>query len=359
MFTIEMLPAENGDCLFIEYGNSKKTYRVLVDGGTAATGSILRHRIERLDRRDRKFELLVVTHIDTDHIDGILTLLKDPPEGLMFDQIWFNGYPQISEKSGYLGALQGEYLGVHLEKIEEERRGSWNGSFNGHAITAPETGHLPKVELDGELQLTVMGPSEKALKILLKEWKKALEEIMLPGDTEEAEALLQKDKRYAPGYLGSIDIGGLAESDFKEDRSPTNGSSIVLLAEYEGHRCLLGADAFPSDIVTTLNRLNDGHRVELSAMKVPHHGSRRNNSNELYKAVDCERFLVSTNGKKHGHPNDEAIARILLNKRYQATLLFNYYTDYNKIWNDTDTKDIWKYNAEYPQNENIGLRLDF
>ena len=329
----------------------------IIDGGTAATGPILRERIERIDPCDRHFELLVVTHIDTDHIDGVLMLLKNPPDKVRFDEIWFNGYRQLSP--GFLGARQGEYLAAYTEKILQGRLGTWNGAFNGKAVVAPETGDFPRVDLDGGLRLTVLAPGKAALEQLRDRWDEALAEIMTPGNVEEAEALLRDDKRYGPGFLGALDVEGLANRDFHEDTSVTNASGIVLLAEYDGHRCLLCADGVPGTITESLGRLPDGgKRLALSALKVPHHGSRKNNNNELYRAIDCERYLISTNGKTHRHPNDEAIARVLFNKQDKAKLFFNYRSPYNEVWAGERLKTDWRYCTEYPEKEDSGLRVD-
>ena len=37
MFTIEMLPAAYGDCLWIEYGDRRSPRRILIDGGISGT----------------------------------------------------------------------------------------------------------------------------------------------------------------------------------------------------------------------------------------------------------------------------------------------------------------------------------
>ena len=76
MFKIEMLPAGHGDCLWIEYGSKEDPFRILIDGGTTGTYKRLKKRLENLSEEDRKFELLIVTHIDADHIAGILKLFE-------------------------------------------------------------------------------------------------------------------------------------------------------------------------------------------------------------------------------------------------------------------------------------------
>jgi hypothetical protein len=347
VFTVEMLPAKDGDCLWIEYGKKEKPHRIIIDGGPIGAHGALRARIESLPIEERTFELLIVTHIDSDHIAGILKLLQEPPEGLVIRETWFNAYRHLV--SGYLGAKEGEYLAVYLEKKEEQQPGFWNAAFKGGAVVVPDEGPLPTHTLNGHLNLTVLGPDARALRKLKKDWDEVIEEYMTPGSVEEAEELLKKDKRYRPGFLGAIDIHSLANADFEEDTSAANGSCIVIVAEYQGKRCLFAADAFPSKVAAGLKRFaGTDSPVLLDAVKVPHHGSQKNNSNELYSTIDSSVFLVSTDGSKHEHPNLEAIARILDNKkRRPVQLIFNYRSDFNSFWDRDDLRKDHGYTTVY------------
>jgi hypothetical protein len=56
---IEMLPAERGDCIWIEYGNRHRPHGVLIDGGPLVSFGHLRDRIEALPSDQRRFELFV------------------------------------------------------------------------------------------------------------------------------------------------------------------------------------------------------------------------------------------------------------------------------------------------------------
>ena len=97
MLRLEILPAGCGDCLWLEYGTPPTTRIVIIDGGFSAHA--LRNRIEAaLKERhanELEIELLVVTHLDNDHILGVLELMKDPALPARFKDIWFNGYPQL------------------------------------------------------------------------------------------------------------------------------------------------------------------------------------------------------------------------------------------------------------------------
>src|SRR6266545_4956913 len=110
MLTLEMLPADQGDCLWIEYTDAGQTRRILIDGGTPSTYPRLKKRIEALPLPERRFELFVVTHVDSDHIGGAVKLIDDPADGLTFGDVWFNGFGHLPKPDDQLGAKQGEEL---------------------------------------------------------------------------------------------------------------------------------------------------------------------------------------------------------------------------------------------------------
>jgi hypothetical protein len=360
MFKIEMLPAEYGDCLWIEYGDSRRPSRILVDGGTISTGKRLRERIEALPEDDRRFDLVIVTHIDSDHIDGIVKMFQELPEGLEFAHFWFNAYDH-TRPEGFLGAKQGEYLTVELLALEDSAGSKfWNEAFRRRAAMLPDEGEPLSVDLDGGMRVTVLGPTSRGLRELRKNWEQVMKEAqMKAGDVDGALEALRDDRRFRAGWLGKPNVERLAAADFDEDQSPANGSSIVVLLEYGEKKVLLAGDAHPSDIVAALARLpgQSGKRLRLDAFKVPHHGSKHNSSNELYEAMDCRRFLISSNGKKFGHPDQEGIARILQNPRRAPELFFNYRSDLNKMWDSETLRSDHDYAAHYPEADEGGLVL--
>src|SRR4029453_16350663 len=95
MFTITMLPAAQGDCLWIEYGDERHPCRVLIDTGPPNCHDALRARIDALPEDQRQFELFIVSHIDNDHIGGAPPLLENRPRGVVFGDVWFNGYRHL------------------------------------------------------------------------------------------------------------------------------------------------------------------------------------------------------------------------------------------------------------------------
>jgi glyoxylase-like metal-dependent hydrolase (beta-lactamase superfamily II) len=100
MLRIEMLPARQGDALWIEYGEDpQRPHRVLCDAGTPGTWPVVQARIADLPEGQRAFELLVVSHVDADHIGGSLPLLTDTRLGATFDDVWFNGWRHLPQRA--------------------------------------------------------------------------------------------------------------------------------------------------------------------------------------------------------------------------------------------------------------------
>jgi glyoxylase-like metal-dependent hydrolase (beta-lactamase superfamily II) len=104
---LDVLPAGHGDCLWIEYGASASPRVVLVDGG--ARGTYKRALKAKLAEHRREIELVVVTHVDGDHITGILDLVTDETIDFRAKDIWFNGYRHLPDEAPTtLGPVQGE-----------------------------------------------------------------------------------------------------------------------------------------------------------------------------------------------------------------------------------------------------------
>ena len=245
MLHIQMLPAVHGDCLLVEYGTDKRVYRVLIDGGVSRTYDTLRAQLLAIPPGERHLDLLVVTHVDADHIEGIVRMLTDTTLEIRIDDVWFNGYEHLNEGAPLdFGGVQGEYLSAMIQK----RRLQWNGATKGRALCVPEKGPLPVFHLPGDLNLTLLSPSPTTLARMADAWEKEVRKAGLdPAHPKEAlEHLVQKGKKLIARFDEDEgpDVEALATATYKGDGSPANGSSIAFLAEYQGKRILFAADAY-------------------------------------------------------------------------------------------------------------------
>jgi hypothetical protein len=364
VLNIHMLPALEGDCLLVEYGEEQQTYRMLIDGGRAGTYDSLKVRLG-----DRKpVELLVVSHVDADHIEGVIRLLYVQARDNVhpIHQVWFNGHGQL--KPDMLGPVQGEYLSALIEKCKI----TWNAAFSGQAVKIPDTGRLPVAEFPGGMRLTVLSPNQEKLDRLLPEWGKTIREAGLDVDNpEKVLDRLEEDRRLIPDRLGekSVDMKRLLDKRFTSDHTLANGTSITFLAEHlDGAgvvraSSLLLADTHVDVLISSIKRLlkeRANHSGKLSeklsvgAVKVPHHGSKNNVSPELIELLDCDTYLISTNGNTFHHPDQEAVARIIeYNGKKPTKLYFNYHSEYNRVWGDDKLKNNTQYETYFPELDNV------
>ena len=396
MFRIEMLPAAHGDCLWLEYGSGREIHRILIDGGPAHAYPALRERILHLPADERHFALLVITHIDADHIEGIIRLLLDA-EALdcRFDRIWFNGRDQINavpDPAGEaLGGVQGEILGMLIADYEQRTNTKvWNLGFD-QALAAIDRKKpaLPVVELPGACRLTLLSPDHERLLDLKDNWAKELKTARVKsGDIAQLRELLAGSRSLRPlgDVLGSEDsldldaparaaedveladvLGGSTgepggDAPFGGDTSRANGSSIALLLEYPAAkpevRLLLTGDAWASVLEASLDRLlAPGARLAVDGFKVAHHGSVANISESLLGRLRCSNYLISTNGAIFKHPHARCVELLL--KAHggpgKPRLHFNYLVASTEAWSVETDQTARGYLAFHPK----GLSLAF
>jgi len=208
MFTVSMLPAAQGDCIWIEYGQERRTHRVLIDSGTPHTYDRLVERVANLPENDRRFELFIVSHIDTDHIGAATQFLEERPKGVEFCDVWFNGYRhlrQVARPTDKLGVAHGEELTAALET----GRVPWNKAFGQGPAVVADDGALVAHELDGGLKVTLLSPYREQLLALAPVWDEALQKLR--AKEPHTAAALPDD------HLGrKLDITALAERPFGE-----------------------------------------------------------------------------------------------------------------------------------------------
>ena len=116
-----------------------------------------------------------------------------------------------------------------------------------------------------------------------------------------------------------------------------------------------------AESIRGLIRERGARRLRVDACVVPHGGSAGNLDRELLQLLDCERYLISTNGERYGHPNRETIARILAfgraDRQVPLTLVFNYRAATTVVWEDAQLQARWNYRAIYPSRVDGGIKV--
>jgi beta-lactamase superfamily II metal-dependent hydrolase len=349
--TLEALLAGYGDCLLFSCPVGRRTWRMLVDTGPDETYPALKSRLAKLpadQHGKRHIDLFIVTHIDHDHIGGAAQLLNDRSLGLTFGDVWFNAPSRPAARGVAEGEALAQLLGATAMPLP------WNMAFGGKAaVTNGDGGFLEVATRPGAPRLTLLSPTPARLKDLYKVWDRELARLRnkerdMPGPVEPA-----------PRDLASLDLKALAAKITAVDHSVPNGSSISMLLEHRGASVLLGADAIPTVMVPALQALARQRRqpggLALDAIKLSHHGSRANTTNDLLAAVRADHYIFSTNGAIYSHPDDEAVARVLVHGGRQPTLSFNYATERNRRWAEPALQAKYGYQVQYPEGGQAGV----
>ena len=293
-------------------------------------------------------DLIVVTHIDGDHISGIIKLLEEDKLPIEVKNIWYNGYrhvqsivkvskdpetfvhKNICKESNTECKPISAKQGCTLSALIAQKGLAWNEPTNGGVIKAPMT--IPF----GDATIHILSPSEDDIDNLGDFWRKRLikDGLLKKEHSEEYwddafEFCLSKDK---PGFhfheqkvSKSYDLEKMKETPYEADDSVTNGSSVVFVLETGEKRMLFLGDAHAETVMKLLIALygEKNTPIEFDAVKLSHHGSYNNNSPKLLSMIACDRWLISTNGDKYNHPDMPTLAHIIT-RNAGCQLFFNY-----------------------------------
>lgn len=303
VFTLEALNARYGDCLLVHFGDRDRPTTLLIDGGPAATFRPLAARLEELRStywgKDKlPLPVIVVTHIDADHIAGLLKLaeaISPPAAGARADakgpriavgSLWHNSFeaavaagveaatgepPEPSTIAEAVTAAE-PAGGFGIESVDQARRLvtrvkelGWpiNQGFAG-LVRAEDPGANGKI---GPLSVRVLLPDGPRLAALAEEFG--------------AEPLAE----------------GAAPTP--ED-TPSNLASIVCLLELNRKTMLLTGDARDDHIVAALEDaevLPKDKPLKVDLFKLPHHGSIRNvMCSAIFERIHADHYVISADG---------------------------------------------------------------
>lgn len=339
--TIKFLKAHNGDSILLSFeDNLNKKRNILIDGGMSKTyyGSgkhgYLYDTIEQIKVKGEKIDLLILTHIDSDHIGGLKKWFeKDKDAFDIIEKVWFNSGRTIAK---YFDEKENEELIDTLQIFDTNQTSvpqaivfeDYIEKFNVWDKEILNTGQT--VNLNG-VEIKLLSPNDKAIRRLLKEYKKPrhnyqTSEASTDWNTSISDFIEEENK---PNYK------------LEEDASVPNGSSIAFILTFESKNYLFLGDAHPSIIIDSLKDLGytKENPIKLEFLKVSHHGSCKNTNQELLELIKTDNYVISSNSEVHGLPNKRTIAR-LINHNSNSTIHFNY--DYVKknIFNKKDFEDF-------------------
>lgn len=332
---IEVLDACSGDAILIRYKDTNNINRnILIDGGIGRTyPRVLKPKLKEIITDGENIDLLVITHTDNDHIGGIIKFFEDTSlDKSIVKNILFNTGKEMSEKL----QKEIEFNDIILANKSLETNisqgitlQSYIERFKINKLKLAEVGQVID-EIDG-VKLKILTPNFDTIKKIEQEWSEEEKNLLTSG--------------YDNDYKKSIEE--LVKIDFIEDNSIYNKSSISFILEIKKKKYLFLGDAWASDVVNGLKEFgySNENKIEIELVKLSHHGSKKNTSDELLDILECKRYIVSSKENKlHNNPTKEALSRIIMKKR-NAEIYFNYDIA-NKIFNN-DEKEKYAFKVEF------------
>ncbi|MCU4158264.1 MBL fold metallo-hydrolase [Carboxylicivirga sp. A043] len=341
----EFLQANNGDAILIHFNDGSNNRNILIDGGTGSTYSKklrnkptpqdLQKSIEIIKRNGESIDLLVLTHVDDDHIGGILKWFgKDKSALDLLKNVWFNSGRTIHR---FFDAEKNYDNSLELNKVLSTDTSIGQGvEFEDYLLSKPGIWEEKVIKAGQKLSkfgidFQILSPDEDRLKDLLGKW-----EIEKPDSLDTS---LKNDYDKSLTHL-------IQDDAFEEDSSKHNGSSISFILTYKKKNYLFLADSFPTVVSSSLEMLgySEQSKLECEFVKVSHHGSKANNSYELLQFINSKKYVISTNGAKHSHPNKQFLAR-LITYQNDCEIYFNYPELIKDIFKQEDYEAYPKFKA--------------
>ncbi len=366
---LRIFQSDHGDCLLLQTDG----HNILCDGGmsTSMRKHVRRPLVDLVNDNGGKLDAVYVSHIDQDHISGVLQLMKDalkwkvfdyhtangdtgvreprPPRPPKIGALWHNSFrDQVGDNAGEIGellaaaapVLQSTSIGKFVREANELENiaSSIPEALKVSRFAKPDLLDIPVNILPGEagpgkllfhdnvvksfkigsMSFTLVGPSKSALQDLKKGWNNWLESTRGNESIKRVKrAIKDQLDKFVNGQLeGSpfalFDWNGIRS--FKGVTAP-NVASLVFMVEENGKRILLTGDAQQDKLLEDLKStgyLDNGY-CHLDVLKVQHHGSENNMDKNFAKKVSADHYVFCGDGS-NGNP-EKVVLDIIFKSR--------------------------------------------
>lgn len=366
MAKLHVIQAQFGDSLILEFGTTANPKFILIDGGPAGVyKNHLRGEILNIIGEGGTLEAVMVSHIDTDHIKGVLDLLteikkqrdQEKPELLSVKELWHNsfsntidingsvvnGLNQICDAMGTMSMNMENASMIVNSQGEANRVRTFANDLeipiNSHTINNffSLTNTPDPIDFGG-VELTVIGPTDENLQSLRDEWVEWLTDRMQ-----------------------EISDGKFDLTAYADDTAP-NLSSITFVAKVNNTTILFTGDGRGDHIIEGLKKRNflKYGKFHVDIIKVPHHGSDRNTSREFFEKITADKYVISANGKNK-NPDYATLTWIVEaaagQEREIEIIVTNDTAATKKIRKDYDQNE-YKYTMTFIQEDSNSLFID-
>ncbi|HAW49745.1 TPA: hypothetical protein DCX16_02185 [bacterium] len=308
---IIFLDIGHGDSSVITFSEKGRKACIIVDGGESKKNK--ERIVEFLEKEEIKaIDLLVATHIDQDHIQGLNYFLDDiikeknlriryywgprPEEGKSF---YVNDYESLLEKPGKYTTTKYIIQSVaQNERLYEKVKRLIVDEAN---IYFPSLEAPPPLDIFENVQLELLGPYRQ-----------------IPSNEIKAMAFAIPSGPTTDEILTIEDFEMTVEKDFEamatKAHQNANNQSIVfrltpkgVFDEFKSWQFLFTGDAEEESWGRMVRDEEINKKLESKVLKVPHHGSRNGITEEGLRFVKPSYSVISV-GQKHGLPDKETLS---------------------------------------------------
>jgi beta-lactamase superfamily II metal-dependent hydrolase len=309
---LKVLPAFQGDCFLLSWGEQDE-FNLMIDSGSAGTYMFIQKELKKL----KKLEAIIITHPDYDHIGGFIKLMDVNSPPIPLDSDVYINTPHLILTPKKNDKVATKHL-VQFNEILSEKGITPKGIYLG-------INESNVIEIE-DLKLEILSPPLEIVKKVISEYNayKLKEESIEESKTSDKVSVNSKSIQ-----LSYDEIISSKEDIYKWEDDLLNSSSIAFIAEYNDKKILFLGDANPDIVYQHLSKkYSKENKLKVDLFKISHHGSKHNTSEKLLEIIDCDSYIISTNGNKYYHPHRETIVRIAEYGRNDSSKKINIYTNY-------------------------------
>ena len=297
MVELTMFEAGKGDFFWLTYGKEKNMHHILIDGGEKSASILYRKTLLEIKNKGQIVDAIIFTHIDNDHIIVALPRINDMSEGELpvIQAVYFNTGNAVCRMQNLMKIKNPEEFPLLKNRIGQHSVKKAMSLLQ--ILKAKRLNEVLKeytiqgecIFLSGGAELDIISPDKEGLKNLALKWNKEI----LPMEKDGGQH--RSNGRGMSEYEKNIEE--FLDNTHDEDSSVTNRSSIAFIFQYESVKIAFLGDASPSVCIEGTKRFFP-EGVEVDLIKLAHHGSGANISDEMLGVIKSQSYLLSTTGEK-------------------------------------------------------------
>ena len=273
MLEVYTYNAGKGDCIRLRFAEN---HNIFIDSGVIRFAPTFRRICNEIAKSGERLDALILTHVDDDHIGGILGNLRQHSYQGLFDEVWMN-------HSGGAGVGDRTLSVQHNDEV--------------YARLINREIKVRSMHKDDRWQI--------AGAVIETFWpEKSISSNSQNRQYRDAPLARHSDYQFSLSELADMPLP-------VQDSSRSNKQSIVFTFQFENHRLLFTGDAWAKDVIKA--------KGQYDLVKLPHHGSARNISEDYKDNIHSVNFLICTDGVSH--PDKQTIAK--LEKWYSEINIFS------------------------------------